>query len=139
MSAYEVTDNLLKVIEEEKYDVIVVNYANGDMVGHTGNLEKAIEAVEVVDECVGKVISLLEKKGGEGIITADHGNCEYMLDTKTGEVITSHSTFDVPVIVISDRVKSIHEGKLCDLAPTMCSLMGIEKPEEMTGESIIEL
>lgn len=139
MSAYEVTQNLLKVIDEEKYDVIIVNYANGDMVGHTGNIEKAIEAVEVVDECVGKVISLLEKKGGEGIITADHGNCEYMLDTKTGEVITSHSTFDVPIIVVSDRVKSIHDGKLCDLAPTMCKLMGIQQPEEMTGNSVIEL
>lgn len=105
MSAYEVTDKLLEVIKEEKYDVIIVNYANGDMVGHTGNIEKAIEAVEAVDTCVGKVIGLLEEKGGEGIITADHGNCEYMLDLKTGEPITSHSTFDVPIIVISNRVK----------------------------------
>lgn len=139
MSAYEVTDKLLEAIKEEKYDVIIVNYANGDMVGHTGNIEKAIEAVESVDTCVGKVIGLLEEKGGEGIITADHGNCEYMLDLKTGEPITSHSTFDVPIIVVSNRVKNIHPGRLCDLAPTMCHLMGIEKPKEMTGESVIEL
>ena len=139
MSAYEVTENLVKVIDEEKYDVIVVNFANGDMVGHTGNIEKAIEAVEAVDNCVGKIISKLQEKNGEAIITADHGNCEYMLDLKTGEAITSHSTFDVPIIVISDRVKNIHPGKLCDLAPTMCHLMGIEKPVEMTGESVVEI
>ena len=139
MSAYEVTEKLLEVIEKEIYDVIVVNYANGDMVGHTGNIDKAIEAVEAVDTCVGKVIDLLTQKGGEAIITADHGNCEYMLDLKTGEAITSHSTFDVPIVVVSDRVKGITNGKLCDLAPTMCHLMGIEKPEEMTGNSVIEL
>ena len=139
MSAYEVTSNLVQAIEDKKYDVIVVNYANGDMVGHTGNIEKAIQAVEAVDDCVGKVISKLESVGGEALITADHGNCEYMLDLKTGEVITSHSTFDVPLIVVSDRVKSVKPGRLCDLTPTLLELMGEEKPSEMTGESLIEL
>ncbi len=139
MSAYEVTDNVINAINDKKYDVIVMNFANGDMVGHTGNLEKAIEAVEALDICVGKIISKIEEVHGEAIITADHGNCEYMLDLKTGEPITSHSTFDVPVIVVSDRVKGIHSGSLCDLTPTLLNLMGIEKPEEMTGVSIVEL
>ncbi len=139
MSAYEVTDEILKAIEQKKYDVIVVNYANGDMVGHTGNIEKAIMAVEAVDDCVGQVISKLESVGGEALITADHGNCEYMLDLKTGEVITSHSTFDVPLIVVSDRVKSVKPGRLCDLTPTLLELMGESKPSEMTGESLVEL
>lgn len=139
MSAYEVTDNVVKSIEDKKYDVIIMNYANGDMVGHTGNMEKTVEAVEALDKCVGRVISALEKVGGEAIITADHGNCEYMVDPKTGEVITSHSTFDVPIIVVSDRVKSIKEGKLCDITPTMLSLMGEKIPAEMTGESLVEL
>ena len=139
MSAYEVTDNLLKAIDDKKYDVIVINYANGDMVGHTGNIEKTIQAVEAVDDCVGKVISKLESVGGEALITADHGNCEYMLDLKTGEPITSHSTFDVPLIAVSDRVKELKSGRLCDLTPTMLDLMGLEKPEEMTGESLVVL
>ncbi len=139
MSAYEITDKVIEAIDSKKYDVIIMNYANGDMVGHTGIIEKAIEAVEVLDECVGKVISKLEKVGGEALITADHGNCEYMLDLKTGEPITSHSTFDVPLIVVSDRVKSIKNGKLCDLAPTLLELMSEEKPTEMTGESLVEV
>ena len=139
MSAYEVTENIVRVIEDETYDAIIVNFANGDMVGHTGNLEKAIEAMEAVDTCVGKIITALEKHNGEAIITADHGNCEMMIDLKTGEPLTSHTTLDVPVIIVSNRVKSITNGSLCDLAPTMLELMGIEKPLEMTGKSIIEL
>ncbi len=139
MSAYEITDKVLEAMDSKKYDVIIMNYANGDMVGHTGIIEKAIEAVETLDKCVGKVISKLEEINGEALITADHGNCEYMLDLKTGEPITSHSTFDVPLIVVSNRVKSIKDGKLCDLAPTLLSLMNEPKPIEMTGESLIEL
>ena len=139
MSAYEVTDSILKVIDEKSCDVIIVNYANGDMVGHTGNLEKAIEAVEALDDCIGKVISKMEEVGGEALITADHGNCEQMIDLKTGEPITSHSTFDVPLIVVSDRVKSVRPGRLCDLTPTLLTMMGEEIPEEMTGESVVEL
>lgn len=137
MSAYEITDKVVDAIDSKKYDVIIMNYANGDMVGHTGMLDKAIEAVEVVDKCVGKVISKLEEVDGEALITADHGNCEYMLDLKTGEAITSHSTFDVPLIVVSNRIKSLKDGRLCDLAPTLLSLMGENKPSEMTGESLV--
>ncbi len=139
MSAYEVTENLIKVIEEKSCDVIIVNFANGDMVGHTGNIEKAIEAVEALDECVGKVISKIEEVGGEALITADHGNCEQMLDLKTGEPITSHSTFDVPLIVVSNRVENVKPGRLCDLTPTLLNMMGEEIPAEMTGESLVEL
>ena len=139
MSAYEVTDNVVKAIEDKKYDVIIMNYANGDMVGHTGNLEKTIEAVEALDKCVGRVISKLEEVGGEALITADHGNCELMIDLKTGEPITSHSTFDVPLIVVSKRVKTVKSGRLCDLTPTLLDMMGEKIPEEMTGESLVEL
>ena len=139
MSAYEVTEKVLEAIESEKYDLIIMNYANGDMVGHTGNMEKTIEAVEAVDECLGKVITLLEEKGGEAIVTADHGNCEQMIDLKTGEAVTSHTTNRVPVIVISTRVKSIESGTLTDLAPTILELMGIEKPKEMTGNVLVRL
>ncbi|MCX8075356.1 MAG: 2,3-bisphosphoglycerate-independent phosphoglycerate mutase [Clostridia bacterium] len=139
MSAAEVTEKVIEAVESKKYDLIIMNYANGDMVGHTGNMEKAVEAVEALDKCVGKVISLLEKVSGEAIITADHGNCEYMIDPKTGEVITSHSTFEVPIIVVSDRVKSIASGSLCDIAPTMLALMGEKIPNEMTGISLIEI
>ena len=109
------------------------------MVGHTGNLEKTIEAVEALDKCVGRVISKIEEVGGEALITADHGNCEQMLDLKTGEPITSHSTFDVPLIVVSDRVKSVKSGRLCDLTPTLLKMMGEEIPSEMTGEPLVEL
>ena len=123
MSAYEVTDKVIEAIDSCKYDVIIMNYANGDMVGHTGNLEKTIEAVEALDKCVGRVISKIEEVGGEALVTADHGNCEQMLDLKTGEAITSHSTFDVPLIVVSNRVKSVNTGRLCDLTPTLLTLM----------------
>ena len=139
MSAYEVTDNVVEAIDSKKYDVIIINYANGDMVGHTGNLEKTIEAVEALDKCVGRVISKIEEVGGEALITADHGNCEYMLDLKTGEPITSHSTFDVPFIVVSNRIKSLKNGRLCDIAPTLLTLMDEKIPEEMSGESLIEI
>lgn len=139
MSAPLLTDKVVEAINSEAYDVIIMNYANGDMVGHTGNLEKAIEAVEALDECVGRVVNALEKVQGEALITADHGNCEYMLNTKTGEPITSHSTFDVPVIVLSQRIKDIHFGSLCDIAPTLLTLMGEKIPEEMTGKCIVEL
>ena len=139
MSAYEVTDKLIEAMESKKHDVIVINYANGDMVGHTGNLEAAISAVEALDECVGRVIDKLVELGGEAIIIADHGNCEQMIDLITGEPITSHSTFDVPVIVISDRVRAIEPGSLADVAPTLIELMSLVKPKEMTGNSIIKI
>lgn len=139
MSAYEVTDKLIEAIDSKAHDVIVINYANGDMVGHTGSLDAAILAVEALDECVGRVMEKLVSVKGEAIIIADHGNCEQMIDINTGEPITSHSTFDVPVIVVSDRVKSIEPGALSDVAPTLIELMGLTKPKEMTGSSIIKI
>ena len=139
MSAYEVTDNLLQAMESKEHDVIIVNYANGDMVGHTGNLEAAIAAVEVLDGCVGRVMDKLIELGGEAVIIADHGNCEQMIDLNTGEQVTSHTTFDVPLIVISDRVTAIEPGALSDVAPTLIELMGLSKPKEMTGSSLIKV
>lgn len=137
MSAYEVTEKLLEELDRDYYDLIILNFANPDMVGHTGVIEAAIKAVEVVDECLGKVVSKLEEKDGKFIITADHGNAEQML-TEDGEVMTAHSTNHVPCIVGGCGSISLRDdGKLCDLAPTLLQMMEIDKPVEMTGESII--
>ena len=140
MSAYEVTDKVLEAIENDKYDCIILNYANTDMVGHTGSLEAAIKAVEAVDECVGKVVKLVESKEGNLIITADHGNAEQMIDYSTGEPHTAHTTNPVPLILVTSnsKLKLKSGGKLADLAPTMLDLMNLEKPEEMTGESLLD-
>lgn len=137
MSAYELTDETIKAIESEKHDVIIMNFANGDMVGHTGKINKVIEAVEALDTCVGRIADKMISIGGELVIIADHGNCEYMLD-ENNEVVTSHSVFDVPCIVVSDRVSKVVSGKLCDVAPTMLSLMGESIPNEMTGHNLVE-
>ena len=139
MSAYEVTDKVVEALENDKYDVVILNFANTDMVGHTGSLEAAIKAVEAVDECVGRIVKVIEEKKGNLIITADHGNAEQMIDYKTGEPHTAHTTNPVPIILITDNpdYKLKENGKLADLAPTMLDLMGIEKPEEMTGESLL--
>ena len=138
MSAYEVTDAVLKAIDEDKYDVIIMNYANCDMVGHTGVMDAAIKAVKAVDECVGKVVDALVKKGGKAIVTADHGNADKMVDEE-GKPFTPHSTNPVPAIVI-DPTCPKHElregGRLCDLCPTMLKMMGMPQPKEMTGESL---
>ena len=140
MSAYEVTDAVLKEIEADKYDCIILNYANCDMVGHTGIIEAAKAAVKAVDECVGKVVDAIVAKGGNVIITADHGNADQMIDPVSGGPFTAHTTNPVPVIVIDPKHPK-HElregGKLCDLCPTMLKLMGMEQPKEMTGESLI--
>ncbi len=140
MSAYEVTDKVLEAIKSDKYDNIILNYANTDMVGHTGSLEAAIKAVETVDECVGKVVKLIEEKEGNLIITADHGNAEQMIDYKTGEPHTAHTTNPVPLILVTPKtnIKLKSGGKLADLAPTMLDLMNLEKPVEMTGESLLD-
>ncbi|MDI3482070.1 MAG: 2,3-bisphosphoglycerate-independent phosphoglycerate mutase [Tepidanaerobacteraceae bacterium] len=138
MSAYEVTDKVIEKIGEELYDVIILNYANSDMVGHTGIFEAAVKAVEAVDECIGKVVEAIRAKGGTVIITADHGNAEQMVDYDTGEPHTAHTSNPVPFILVSDRPYRLHPGKLADVAPTMLELLGIEKPEEMTGESLID-
>ena len=140
MSAYEVTDKVIDAINKDKYDCIILNYANTDMVGHTGNLEAAIKAVEAVDECVGKVVNLVESKKGNLLITADHGNAEQMIDYKTGEPHTAHTTNPVPLILVTsnEKLKLKSGGKLADLAPTMLDLMNLEKPEEMTGNSLLD-
>ena len=129
---------VIEAIEKDYYDCVILNYANTDMVGHTGNLEAAIKAVEAVDECVGKVVKIVEEKGGNLLITADHGNAEQMIDYKTGEPHTAHTTNLVPLVLVSEKeTVKLKEGKLADLAPTILDLMGIEKPEEMTGESLL--
>lgn len=133
MSAYQVTDELLK--ELENYDLVILNFANGDMVGHTGVLEAAIKAVESVDECLGKIYQKVQELGGTMIVTADHGNCEEMLD-EDNNVLTAHTTNPVPFIITKEGL-SLKPGKLGDIAPTILELMSIEKPSEMTGESLI--
>jgi 2,3-bisphosphoglycerate-independent phosphoglycerate mutase len=137
MSAIEVTDKVVEAINSNKYNCIILNYANPDMVGHTGNLEAAVKALEVIDECVAKVLAAIEKVKGTLLITADHGNAEQMIDYGTGEPHTAHTTNVVPLILVGKDVK-LKEGRLADLAPTMLDLIGLEKPEEMTGESLVE-
>jgi len=140
MSAYRVCDEVVKRIESKQYDLIVVNFANGDMVGHTGSLPAAIKAVEIVDQCVGKIWDALEKVGGAAIITADHGNCEQMIDPATGGPHTAHTTYDVEVIVADDRYKAAKlrpNGRLADIAPTLLQMMNLPKPREMTGQSLM--
>ena len=138
MSAREVTENVVKAINSEKYNAIILNYANPDMVGHTGSLPAAIKAVETIDECVGKVVEAVLAHDGTLIITADHGNCEQMIDYKTGEPHTAHTTNPVPLILVSNNENyKVKSGKLADLAPTLLEILGIEKPVEMTGESIL--
>ena len=136
MSAIEVTDKVVEAIESEKYDTIILNYANPDMVGHTGNLEAAIKAIETIDTCVGRVIKSIEKVNGVVLITADHGNSEQMIDYATGEPHTAHTTNVVPLILVGKDAK-LKSGRLADLIPTMLDIMGIEKPKEMTGNSLI--
>ena len=138
MSALEVTDKVVDAINSKKYDCIILNYANPDMVGHTGSLEAAIKAIETIDGCVERVVEAIKANDGVMLITADHGNAEQMIDYKTGEPHTAHTTNPVPLILVGKENVKLKEGKLADLAPTMLELMGLEKPEEMTGESIIE-
>ena len=138
MSAVEVTKNVVEAIRAKKYDAIILNYANPDMVGHTGSLEATIKALEVIDNCIGEVVKAIEEQNGYLIITADHGNAEQMIDYKTGEPHTAHTTNDVPLVLIGKENIKLKSGKLCDLVPTMLELMEIEQPEEMTGVSLIE-
>lgn len=141
MSAYELLDKVLAAIDEDKYDFIAVNFANPDMVGHTGVMEATEKAIKTVDECVGKLFKKLLSIGGSGIITADHGNAELMIDKLTKRPITSHSTNPVPFIVVGDEFKNaelLSDGRLSDIAPTVLSMMKMEKPKEMTGHSLIK-
>lgn len=137
MSAYLVTDELLKRIDSGKYDVIILNYANCDMVGHTGIFDAAKTAVETVDKCVGKVVDDILKHNGVALITADHGNAEQML-AKDGTPFTAHTTNLVPFCVVGYPCKLREGGKLADIAPTMLKVLGLPQPPEMTGKSIIE-
>ena len=140
MSAYEVADKAVEQIESGNYDVMILNFANPDMVGHTGILDAAVAAVTAVDECVAKVIGAIQKIGGEVIITADHGNAEKMLDDD-GKPFTAHTTGRVPLILVSDRYKDAKlrdDGKLADIAPTLLELIGLKEPPQMTGRSLIE-
>ncbi|MGQ7271222.1 2,3-bisphosphoglycerate-independent phosphoglycerate mutase [Pseudomonadota bacterium 24LQ007] len=139
MSAPEVTDKLVEAIKSGKYDLIVCNYANGDMVGHTGKLDAAIKAAECLDQCVQRVVEALDEVGGEALITADHGNCEQMTDPNSGQVHTSHTIGPVPLVYTGHRKVNLRDdGSLCDIAPTLLALMGTEKPSEMTGHSLVE-
>ena len=138
MSAPEVTDKLVAAIESGKYDVLVVNYANGDMVGHTGIFDAAVQAVEALDVCVGRVASAVQAAGGHLLITADHGNCEQMQDYESGQVHTQHTTEHVPLIYVGEQKLTVRRGgKLSDIAPTILALMNMEAPSEMTGESLL--
>ncbi|MBQ9536002.1 MAG: 2,3-bisphosphoglycerate-independent phosphoglycerate mutase [Clostridia bacterium] len=134
MSAYEVADKCVHAIEHGGFDVIILNFANCDMVGHTGVFDAAVRAVEAVDTCVGRLLDAIERVGGAAIITADHGNAEHMFD-ESGP-FTAHTTNPVPVIMCRDGVR-VRDGALCDLAPTMLELLGLDKPTDMTGESLI--
>jgi len=141
MSAFEVTDTVLQRLAHHDDHLLVLNYANGDMVGHTGNLQAAIRAVEVVDECVGRVAKAVQEKGGAVIVTADHGNCEQMIDPNTGGPHTAHTTYDVELIVADERHKGRTlrgGGRLADIAPTALELMGLDQPREMAGRSLLD-
>ena len=139
MSAYEVCDNLVKAIKADKYDVIIINFANPDMVGHTGVEEAAVKAVEAVDECVGKAVDALKEVGGVMFICADHGNCEQMIDYATGEPFTAHTTNPVPFVLVNykDGYGLREGGCLADIVPTLIEIMGMEQPHEMTGKSLL--
>ena len=138
MSAYEVTDAVIKAIDSEKFDVIIMNYANSDMVGHTGVLDAAIKAIEVVDDCLGKVVDKVLEHKGTVLITSDHGNADQMIDYDTDEVFTAHTTRPGPLIIAGyDRDITLKPGKLADITPTMLDIMGLPKPQEMAGESLI--
>lgn len=138
MSAPEVTEEVLKRIESEKYDVIILNFANCDMVGHTGVFDCAVQAVETVDSCMGKVVDAVLARGGRVCITADHGNADQMTDPETKDVFTAHTTNPVPFIVAGCECNLREGGRLADIAPTLLDLMGMEKPSEMSGESLIK-
>ena len=143
MSAFEVTDKLVEAIQSGKYDLIIVNYANPDMVGHTGVMKAAVEAVEAVDVCLGRLREAVEKAGGVLLLTADHGNIELMRDPETGAPHTAHTIGDVPIIAVNTNVCRangairLHNGRLSDVTPTLLDLVGIDKPPEMTGQSLV--
>ena len=139
MSAYEVCDKLVEAIKSDKYDVIIINFANPDMVGHTGVMEAAVKAVEAVDECVGRAVAAVKEVGGQMFICADHGNAEQLVDYETGDSFTAHTTNPVPFLLVNaDPAYTLREGGcLADIAPTLIELMGMKQPPEMTGKSLL--
>jgi 2,3-bisphosphoglycerate-independent phosphoglycerate mutase len=138
MSAREVTDRLVEAIESGRFDAVICNYANGDMVGHTGHYEAAVQAIEVLDECVGRVVDATVAAGGELLITADHGNAEQMVDTVANQPHTAHTLNPVPLIYVGKRASALKEnGALCDIAPTLLQIMGLPQPAAMTGRSLL--
>jgi 2,3-bisphosphoglycerate-independent phosphoglycerate mutase len=139
MSALEVTDKVVEAIAAYRFDVIVLNYANADMVGHTGRLDATIKAVETIDRCLGRLASAVEKAGATLVITADHGNAEMMRDPKTGEPHTAHTLNPVPFLAVNPprTVEHLEDGRLADVAPTLLDLLGLEKPAAMTGHTLI--
>jgi 2,3-bisphosphoglycerate-independent phosphoglycerate mutase len=139
MSAPELTDKLVAAIHSGKYDLIVCNYANGDMVGHTGVYDAAIKAVEALDKCLGRVEQAVLEVGGQALVTADHGNCEQMLDYDSGQLHTQHTTELVPLVYIGTRQLQLNPagGRLADIAPTLLGMMGLPQPREMTGANLI--
>jgi 2,3-bisphosphoglycerate-independent phosphoglycerate mutase len=137
MNSEKLTDAIIESIEGGKYDVIICNFPNGDMVGHTGKFDAAVKACEAVDACIGRIIESLEKNGGECLITADHGNAEKMQDASTGVAHTAHTSEPVPFIYYGREASVRSGGTLSDVAPTMLHLMGMEQPKEMTGKSIV--
>ena len=138
MSAPEVTDKLVAAIESKKYNAIICNYANGDMVGHTGNLQAAIKAIETLDVCVGRVVSAAQSVGAEVILTADHGNAEKMHDDINNQVHTQHTTNLVPLIYVGRQATLANTGALSDVAPTLLAMMGLPQPIEMTGKNLVK-
>jgi len=139
MSAPELTDKLIEAINSEKYDAIITNYANCDMVGHTGNFHAAVKAVETIDICIARLLEALEKVGGEVFITADHGNAEQMTDPKTGQTHTAHTTNPVPFVYVGRSATLDSTGDLADVAPTLLAAMGVSPSDEMSGHSLLHL
>jgi len=139
MSAYEVTDRLVEAIQSRKYQAIVCNFANGDMVGHTGNLAAATRAIEVLDECIGRTVAAMQEAGGEVLITADHGNAETMLDPATKQAHTAHTLNLVPLLYVGRKARAAERGALQDVAPTLLAMMGLPQPPQMTGKSLITI
>jgi 2,3-bisphosphoglycerate-independent phosphoglycerate mutase len=137
MSAPELTDKVVEAIDSGKYDLIILNYANPDMVGHTGSLPAAVKAVETVDTGLGRIAAAIERAGGALLVTADHGNCEMMRDPETGGPHTAHTTNPVPLLLIGGGDVSLQDGRLADVAPTLLELMDLPKPKEMTGASLL--
>jgi 2,3-bisphosphoglycerate-independent phosphoglycerate mutase len=137
MSAPELTDKAGEAIGSGRYDLIVLNYANPDMVGHTGSLPAAVKAVETVDTGLGRIAEAITRAGGALLVTADHGNCEMMRDPATGGPHTAHTTNPVPVLLLGDGNVSLAAGRLADVAPTLLELMGLPQPSEMTGRSLL--